>query len=332
METAKETYKTARAFKVAIADRLRALATKSGEPHLELYRRVAIDRFLARIDWSRWTAKGGYVLQRRLPKARRTKDIDLSTDYSGFALNDRTEQQSALLEAFRQAASTDAGDYFTFQVNLDKRLPGFGKGGLRCTVKCSIDNEHWSTFQLDAIIQDQCVFPKESLVGDSFLSFAGIKPLTLMVPIKEEVFAEKIHAYTLPRENENTRVKDLIDLFLLVEDDLDSQKVKLALDGVFQIRATHLLPESLPVPPSSWTNIFQEMVSDNQLDITLAEAFSAVEGYYASLDIRAILYETAQRAQEAIKRAGVTADEIIQEANRLQAERLNQRYPEIEES
>ena len=116
METAKETYKTARAFKVAIADRLRALATKSGEPHLELYRRVAIDRFLARIDWSRWTAKGGYVLQRRLPKARRTKDIDLSTDYSGFALNDRTEQQSALLEAFRQAASTDAGDYFTFQV------------------------------------------------------------------------------------------------------------------------------------------------------------------------------------------------------------------------
>lgn len=52
METPKEKYKTARAFKVAIADRLRALANKSGEPHLDLYRRVAIDRFLARIDWT----------------------------------------------------------------------------------------------------------------------------------------------------------------------------------------------------------------------------------------------------------------------------------------
>lgn len=332
METAKEKYKTARAFKVAIADRLRALANKSGEPHLELYRRVAIDRFLARIDWSQWTAKGGYVLQRRLPKARRTKDIDLSTDYSGFVINDRSEQQSALLEAFREAASIDAGDYFTFQVNLDKRLPGFGKGGLRCTVKCSIDNEHWSTFQLDAIIQDQCVFPKESLVGDSFLSFAGIEPLTLMVPIKEEVFAEKIHAYTLPRENENTRVKDLIDLFLLVEDGLNGQKVKLALAGVFKIRATHLLPESLPAPPLSWKNIFLEMVADNQLDITLDAAYSAIESYYASLDIRNILAEAAHQAQEAIKRAGVTAEEIIEEADRLRQSRLADRYPELEDS
>lgn len=332
METAKEKYKTARAFKVAIADRLRALASKSGEPHLELYRRVAMDRFLARIDWSQWSAKGGYVLQRRLPKARRTQDIDLSTDYSAFILDDRSEQQSALLEALRQAASVDVADYFTFQVNFEKRLPGFGKGGLRCTVKCSIDNEHWSTFQLDAIIQDQCVFPKESLLGDSFLSFAGIEPLTLIVPIKEEVFAEKIHAYTLPRENENTRVKDLIDLFLLVEDGMDSKKVKLALDGVFQIRATHLLPESLPTPPLSWKNIFLEMVSDNQLDMTLDEAYSAVEGYYGSLDIRALLAETAQHAQEAIKRAGVTPDDIIQEVDRLREERLNERYPELEES
>jgi hypothetical protein len=149
-------------------------------------------------------------------------------------------------------------------------------------VKSSIDNEHWSTFQLDAIIQDQGVFPKESLMGDSFLSFAGIEPLKLMVPIKEEVFAEKIHAYTLPRDYENTRVKDLIDLFLLIEDGLDSQKTKLALAGVFQTRGTHLLPKVLPTPPSSWKNIFHEMTGDSQIDITLDEAYSAVLVYYSS--------------------------------------------------
>ena len=34
----------------------------------------------------------------------------------------------------------------------------------------------------------------------------------------EEQFAEKLHAYTLPRVGrENTRVKDLVDLVLLIE-------------------------------------------------------------------------------------------------------------------
>ncbi len=283
METAKEKYKTARAFKIAIADRLRALANKTGEPHLDLYRRVAIDRFLARIDWSKWTAKGGYILQRRLPKARRTKDIDLSTADAAFLLGDRSAQQQALLEAFQQVATIDAGDYFEFQVQAEKPLPGFGKGGLRCIVKCLIDDQHWSTFQLDAVIQDKTVFPNEPLVGDSFLSFAGIEPLKLMVPIKEEVFAEKVHAYTTPRENENTRVKDILDLALLIEDGLDQDKTKLALAGVFEIRGTHPAPDSLQAPPASWQNIFFEMVRETEIDLTLNEAFAKTATFYVAL-------------------------------------------------
>jgi hypothetical protein len=148
---AKSKYKTARAFKVAIADRLKALANEIGEPHLDLYRRVAIDRFLARLDWSKWTAKGGYVLQRRLPKARRTKDIDLSSNDAAFLLSDRTAQQNALLEEFQQIARKDADDYFEFQIKADNPLPGFGKGGLRCMVKCLIDGQVWSTFQLENV-------------------------------------------------------------------------------------------------------------------------------------------------------------------------------------
>ncbi|MFA7337608.1 MAG: nucleotidyl transferase AbiEii/AbiGii toxin family protein [Candidatus Obscuribacterales bacterium] len=285
METPKEKYKTARAFKVAIADRLRALANKSGEPHLDLYRRVAIDRFLARIDWTKWSAKGGYILQRRLPKARRTQDIDLSTGDASFILSDRNVQQQALLEAFQEAARVDASDYFEFSVKPEKPLPGFGKGGLRCIVKCSLADQHWSTFQLDAIVQDETVFPQESLTGDPFLSFAGIEPLTLKVPIKEEVFAEKIHAYTLPRENENTRVKDILDLALLIEDGLNREKTKLALVGVFEIRKTHSAPDSLVAPPASWQKIFCEMVEDNHIDLTLDQAFAKTAAFYAELKL-----------------------------------------------
>ena len=42
-----------------------------------------------------------------------------------------------------------------------------------------------------------------------------------------------------------------------------------------------------------------------------------------------ILAETARKAQEAIKRAGVTAEEIIQEADRLREARMAERYPDL---
>jgi hypothetical protein len=40
-----------------------------------------------------------------------------------------------------------------------------------------------------------------------------------MIPIisQEQQFAEKVHAYTLPRKTPNSRVKDLVDILLLIE-------------------------------------------------------------------------------------------------------------------
>ncbi len=283
MELTNKKYKTARAFRVAIADRIKKLARKTGEPYLDIYRRVAMDRFLARVNWSQWTAKGGYVLQRRLPKARRTKDIDLSADDVRFLVTDRQAQQTALVETLRDMVKFDVGDYFKFQVEVEKPLPGFGKGGIRCLTRCFIDGQSWATFQLDVVVQDVTVFPTENVTGDPFLSFAGIEPLTLKVPIKEEVFAEKIHAYTVPRENENTRVKDMLDLALLIADGLDAQKANTAVSGIFAIRQTHAVPNELPVPPANWQEKFDELVRDTGLELTLNEAFTALIAFYALL-------------------------------------------------
>jgi len=283
MEAVKDKYKMAKAFRVAIADRLKILSRQTGEPYLDLYRRVAIDRFLARIDFEKWTAKGGYVLQRRLNKARRTKDIDLATADASFVLSDHQAQQEALVQAFQQIARVDAGDYFEFRVEFDRTLPGFGKGGVRCQVQCSIDGQQWSAFQLDAIVQDETVFPAETLKGDTFLSFAGLEPLMLRVPVKEEVFAEKTHAYTYPRENENTRVKDILDLALLLQDGVDREKTKKAIVRVFAIRRTHAVPENLPTLPTSWDRVFAELVTDTGIELTLNQAFEAVSKFYDSL-------------------------------------------------
>ncbi len=285
MESSTQKYKTAKAFRVAITTRLKTLSRTTGEPYPDLYRRVAIDRLLSRIDWSKWTAKGGYILQRRLPKARPTKDIDLATGDGSFILQDADAQQSALATAFQEMSKVDAGDHFVFQVAVEKPLPGFGKGGIRCQVRCLLDGEMFATFQLDAIIQDETVFPAENIEGDTFLSFAGLKPLMLKVPAKEEVFAEKIHAYTLPREKENTRVKDLLDLALLLQDGVDREKVRMAINGVFPIRKTHAIPAELPMPPENWHKVFAELVKDSGIDLTVDAAFQMVSEFYKTLNL-----------------------------------------------
>jgi hypothetical protein len=125
------------------------------------------------------------------------------------------------------------------------------------------------------------VFELESLPGDDFLTFAGLEQLSLKVPVKEEVFAEKIHAYTTPRETENTRVKDLLDLALLIEDGVDASKAKIAITGVFNIRATHSPPNTLPDPPASWSTIFDTLASEATISVTLEVAFARVGQFYA---------------------------------------------------
>ncbi|MBX9724275.1 MAG: nucleotidyl transferase AbiEii/AbiGii toxin family protein [Candidatus Obscuribacterales bacterium] len=283
METVKDKYKTARAFRVAIADRLKNLSRETGESYLDLYRRVAIDRFLARIDWSKWIAKGGYAMQRRIPKARRTKDIDLATIDSSFHLPDSREQEKLLLEAFQEFARVDVDDYFEFQVTAEKYLPAFGLGGIRCQVRCLLDGESWSTFQLDAVIQQEKILRAESISGDSFLSFAGLEPLTIRVPKKEEVFAEKIHAYTFQHKSENTRVKDLVDMFLLIQDGLTATFANVAILEVFRVRQTHNRPSTLPSPPASWENIFKELAEDSGINLSMEKTYFEVAAFYCSL-------------------------------------------------
>jgi hypothetical protein len=79
------------------------------------------------------------------------------------------------------------------------------------------------------------------------LKFAGISPATIYAISKEQQFAEKLHAYTLPRPDRfNTRVKDLVDMLLLIrEGSIDEDVVRENLSKVFHRRNTHSLPPTL---------------------------------------------------------------------------------------
>ena len=129
-------------------------------------------------------------------------------------------------------------------------------------------------FHLDVGIGDAVVQPTEMIEGRNWLDFAGIPAATLMAISKEQQFAEKLHAYTLPRRgSSNSRVKDLVDMVLLARlRTMDKSLLQQAISATFSLRGTHPIPGNLPAPPAFWTVPFLVLARECQLELTLCDA------------------------------------------------------------
>jgi predicted nucleotidyltransferase component of viral defense system len=185
---------------------------------------VAFDRFLARM-FSKgpkatypWVLKGGYAMELRIHSARTTKDIDL-TPHDGTRLfqdpKERREQVRAMLQ---EEAATRLNDHFEFLVGEAREdLEGAPEGGSRYPVQAQLDGRDFARFHVDVGIRDEVLEPLDVVTGQDWLGFGGVQPPSFPVISAEQQFAEKLHAYTLPRgERANTRTKDLIDMVLLI--------------------------------------------------------------------------------------------------------------------
>ena len=117
----------------------------------------------------------------------------------------------------QKAADISLGDWFEFVVGppvMD--LTAAPYGGARYPVEARMDERIFARFHLDAGIGDVVMQPLETIVCRDWLGFAGIESSRVRMIAREQQFAEKIHAYTLPRNAANSRVKDLVDLALLI--------------------------------------------------------------------------------------------------------------------
>jgi len=98
---------------------------------------------------------------------------------------------------------------------------------------------------------------------------------------REQQWAEKLHAYTLPRKNANSRVKDLIDLALLIgSGELEPERVAETLRLTFERRKTHALPLELVPPPPDWQGRFRALAEECGLPTDVAEVFAGVQEYF----------------------------------------------------
>jgi len=140
-------------------------------------------------------------------------------------------------------------------------------------------------FHLDVGIGDVVLDPLEPAQMRDWLGFAGISPPAVSMIQREQQFAEKLHAYTLPRTAvPNSRVRDLVDMVLLIQSrTLEPSCVLEALHATFDRRATHPVPRSLNAPPEAWSAPFARLAAECSLEISANEAFRALAKFYAAL-------------------------------------------------
>ncbi len=278
-------FKSATDFRKSLETRLKNLANQTDNDLQRLRRTVAFDRLLARLldaNDAPFVLKGGYAMELRFSNARATKDIDLT-----FIKKTNQVMKNVVLEELKNLSLKDLGDFFSYQIGeaqLD--LVNAPYGGARYPVSSYIDGRLFVRFQLD-VGGDAIVSETETLQGRDWLEFCCIPaPLLKMISIEQQ-FAEKLHAYSLPREDrKNTRVKDLIDMLLLANiRSLDFIKLKSALERVFRIRKTHQFPLILKRPPSEWERPYLELARECNFNTSIEEAFLKVDNIHKKVSL-----------------------------------------------
>ena len=288
-----KSYKTAGAFRAALENRLQTGARDEKTDLQRLRRKVAFDRFLARIFLKGpkaeypWLLKGGYAMELRIQFSRTTKDLDLTLhDGTGLSKDpkERGEEVRAMLQ---EAMRAHLDDFFEFLVGeAREELDGAPEGGSRYPIQAQMDGRDFARFPVDVGIGDEVIEPLDVVTGKDWLGFGGIAPPSFPIISAERQFAEKLHAYTLPRgERTNTRTKDLIDMMLLIRgENLEQEKTAAAIRATFKRRATHEVPRKLDSPPAEWAPVFDALAKECGVAMTMKEGFELTREFIATLE------------------------------------------------
>jgi hypothetical protein len=220
-----------------------------------------------------WVVKGGYANQLRRPDhARFTEDLDLKIEAA-------IDEAPALLAA---GFATDLSDDFSFEAAASATpLQGPSGGGLRFVVVVRLAGEQLVQFKVDVSAADVVVGELEEHLSDPVVERLGFDRYRYPVyPIAQHV-AEKLHALTLPRDVENTRARDLVDLAWFAQNfTFRSEDLIDACEATFERRATHDWPPTIPAPPSDWRRPYERWRAELDLsDETPERAAAAVAAF-----------------------------------------------------
>jgi hypothetical protein len=268
-------YKDAVDLRRALEDRLKQESWSTGSDLGRLRRRVVFDRLAVRLaldGGTQWILKGGAALEFRLQdRARATRDLDVAL-VNGAA--DGPSIRELLIDAL---AEDHDRDWFSFRVGGPNVLAqdAASRGAWRFSVDAWLAGKTFGSVRLDVATRSEELAVTEQLALPGTLRFAGIPARSIEAVEPRQYFAEKFHALTRDYgDRPNTRVKDLLDLVLLIEDGLlpDTALVR-AVCHVFTVRATHPCPTAIPDPPPRWRTEYPRLaqpLTETPNDLSLA--------------------------------------------------------------
>jgi hypothetical protein len=257
-------YQSAAALRAALEARLQGEARARGVRLDRLRRLVVFERMLVRLEVASpggWVLKGGMALEVRLREgARTTKDLDL-------AARERLVSADAVLAMMVGLLATDPdGDGFKFEVGRPAPLAEdeAGRGAWRLAVRAMLAGREFAAVRADVAARPDELAATERLPLPNLLAFAGLPSREVEAVAAPQHFAEKLHALTRPYgDRQNTRVRDLVDLILLIERArLDPGRTLAATRWVFAVRSTHELPGTLPDPPAFWAGTYADLAQE----------------------------------------------------------------------
>ncbi|MFD3706395.1 nucleotidyl transferase AbiEii/AbiGii toxin family protein [Nocardia sp. NPDC058658] len=257
-------YGTGSDLRTALEFRLKREADDSGTDLGRLRRRVVFDRLATRLAADQdhaWILKGGAALEFRLyPRARATKDLDFALSAQGI---DGKSVRDLLIDCLIEDVG---GDWFSFEVSqpTELALDAAGRAAWRFSVQANLGGRQFACVRLDVANRSEELSGTERLRLPGTLSFAGIACGTIEAVDRHQHFAEKLHALTRDYGHRpNTRVKDLVDLVLLIEDGLEPNPCLVrVVEHVFTVRSTHSVPEQIDQPPPLWVNQYPNLAED----------------------------------------------------------------------
>jgi hypothetical protein len=270
---------------MALEDRLLARSNETGISLDRLRRRVVFERVVARLQTAepgRWVIKGGMALEIRLgDEARLTKDLDLG-------LRDEVRSAAELHERLIEALTADPDDDgFVLAAGPPKELPLDSAGHLTWRVKVSatLAGKPFGGLQLDVSPRVHELDATDQVTLPNSLAFAGMTTSTAEVIDIHRHAAEKFHAMLrIYGDRENSRVRDLVDLVILVEHDLlNPQALRNAVDQVWGERDATGRPTTIPPLPESWPPRYEQLATDHALrTLNFADAVALINRLWAA--------------------------------------------------
>jgi hypothetical protein len=279
-------YDSPAALRQALETRLGNRSRETGTDLERLRRRAAFERLLVRLELGaprRWIVKGGMALEIRLgDRARSTRDLDL-------ALRDLQGDGSAVRELLIDCLSVAREkDGFEFRVGEPTTitLDEAGRPGWRFPVESRMAGRKFANVRLDVVARDDEISKTQRVELPGVLDFAGLARHDVEAVDPAQHFAEKVHAFTRTYgERPNTRVRDLPDMVLLIDDGLEpTPELFSIVSRLFDARANAAMPVELPDPPLFWHESYPALAAD--LDVsakTLDEAMTLVRAFWTAL-------------------------------------------------